>query len=142
VAEAHFDYGVYSGEFEAYLAWVVPGADAIKDTQHLIGQSYIELDGDRASVESHVFSYHRVDMGEDGIDRRAIFDAQRGELPGFEVRDDRLQQHRRDRRRGSGSEVQHHAARRGGAHGRGPRHLAVPANGAGTRGARCRVAGA
>lgn len=61
--EARFDYGVYSGDFEAYLAWVVPGADAIKDTQHLIGQSYIELEGDRASVESHVISYHRVDMG-------------------------------------------------------------------------------
>ncbi|MGH6745265.1 SnoaL-like protein [Novosphingobium sp. PhB55] len=62
--EARFDYGVYAGDFDAYLAWVVPGADAIKDTQHLIGQSVIELDGDSARVESHVFSYHRVDMGE------------------------------------------------------------------------------
>lgn len=61
--EARFDYGVYAGDFDAYLAWVVPGADAIKDTQHLIGQSVIELDGDSARVESHVFSYHRVDMG-------------------------------------------------------------------------------
>ncbi|KPH67897.1 nuclear transport factor 2 family protein [Novosphingobium aerophilum] len=61
--EARFDYGVHSGDFETYLAWVVPGADAIKDTQHLIGQSFIELDGDRAKAETHVFSYHRVDMG-------------------------------------------------------------------------------
>lgn len=61
--EARFDYGVYAGDFDAYLAWVVPGADAIKDTQHLIGQSVIELDGDSARVESHIFSYHRVDMG-------------------------------------------------------------------------------
>jgi SnoaL-like domain len=62
--EASFDYGVYSGDFEAYLAWVVPGADAIKDTQHVLGQSYIELSGDSAKAETHVMSYHRVDMGE------------------------------------------------------------------------------
>jgi hypothetical protein len=37
--------------------------DAIKDTQHLLGQTHIELDGDRARAETHVFSYHRVDAG-------------------------------------------------------------------------------
>jgi hypothetical protein len=62
--EARFDYGVHSGDFETYLAWVVPGADAIKDTQHLLGQTHIELVGDTAKAETHVFSYHRVDMGE------------------------------------------------------------------------------
>jgi hypothetical protein len=62
--EARFDYGVHSGDFETYLAWVVPGADAIKDTQHLIGQTVIELDGAMAQAETHVFSYHRIDIGE------------------------------------------------------------------------------
>lgn len=62
--EARFDYGVHAGDFETYLAWVVPGADAIKDTQHLLGQTYIELAGETAKAETHVFSYHRVDMGE------------------------------------------------------------------------------
>lgn len=61
--EARFDYGVHSGDFATYLAWVVPGADAIKDTQHLLGQSTIVLDGASARVETHVFSYHRIDMG-------------------------------------------------------------------------------
>lgn len=61
--DATFDYGVHNGSFDAYLAWVVPGADAIKDTQHVIGQSHIELDGDTAKVETHVISYHRIDMG-------------------------------------------------------------------------------
>jgi hypothetical protein len=61
--EAHFDYGVHSGDFETYLAWVVPGADAIKDTQHLLGQTHLELAGETAKAESHVFSYHRIDMG-------------------------------------------------------------------------------
>ncbi|MFS0849272.1 nuclear transport factor 2 family protein [Novosphingobium panipatense] len=62
--DARFDYGVHGGDFDAYLAWVVPGADAIKNTQHLLGQTYIELASrDRARAETHVFSYHRVDMG-------------------------------------------------------------------------------
>jgi hypothetical protein len=62
--DARFDYGVHGGTFDTYLAWVVPGADAIKDTQHLLGQTHIELAGATARAETHVFSYHRVDMGE------------------------------------------------------------------------------
>src|SRR5262249_30889783 len=37
------DYGVFRGNFDEYLAWVVPGADAIPCTQHVLGQSHIEL---------------------------------------------------------------------------------------------------
>lgn len=62
--DSRSDYGVFEGSFDEYLAWVVPGADAITNTQHVLGQSYIELDGDRARVETQVVSYHRVDMGE------------------------------------------------------------------------------
>ncbi len=57
------DYGVFKGNFDEYLAWVVPGADAISNTQHHIGQSHIELDGDSARVETQVISYHRIDYG-------------------------------------------------------------------------------
>jgi hypothetical protein len=57
------DYGVFKGSFVEYLAWVVPGADAITNTQHVLGQSFIELDGGTARVETQVISYHRVDMG-------------------------------------------------------------------------------
>lgn len=62
------DYGVFKGDFDAYYAWVIPGADAITNTQHVLGQSYIELDGERARVETHVVSYHRVNMGEEERD--------------------------------------------------------------------------
>jgi hypothetical protein len=55
------DYGVFRGSFDDYLAWVVPGADAITDTQHVLGQSYIELATATARVETQVISYHRVD---------------------------------------------------------------------------------
>jgi hypothetical protein len=61
--EARVDYGVFAGSFAEYLAWVVPGADAITNTQHVLGQSVIDLDGDAARAETQVISYHRVDMG-------------------------------------------------------------------------------
>ena len=62
------DYGVFVGNFAEYLAWVVPGSPAIPVTQHILGQSVIELDGDTARVETQVFSYHRVNMGEEQRD--------------------------------------------------------------------------
>ncbi|BFM07108.1 nuclear transport factor 2 family protein [Halioxenophilus aromaticivorans] len=58
------DYGVFKGNFEEYLAWVVPGAEAILLTQHTLGQSYIQLQGSSARVETCVTSYHRVNMGD------------------------------------------------------------------------------
>jgi hypothetical protein len=62
--DSEFDYAMYKGSFDEYLAWVVPGAEAITNTQHIIAQTVIELDGDTGRAESHVVSYHRVDMGE------------------------------------------------------------------------------
>lgn len=62
--DAIYDYGVQNGDFASYLAWVVPGSDAIRNTQHVLGQSHIELSGPTAKVETHIVSYHRVDMGE------------------------------------------------------------------------------
>jgi SnoaL-like domain len=61
--DATYDYGVQNGTFDEYLAWVVPGADAITNTQHVLGQSHTVLEGDTARVETHVVSYHRVDYG-------------------------------------------------------------------------------
>jgi hypothetical protein len=57
------DYGVFAGSFDAYLAWVVPGSDAIACTQHVLGQTFVQLEGDVARAETQVLSYHRVDMG-------------------------------------------------------------------------------
>ena len=62
------DYGVFEGDFDAYYAWVIPGADAIINTQHLLGQTYLELDGDRARAETQVVSYHRVNTGSEERD--------------------------------------------------------------------------
>jgi hypothetical protein len=62
------DYGVFAGNFDEYLAWVVPGSPAIPVTQHVLGQSVIELNGDTAQVETHVISYHRIDTGKEHRD--------------------------------------------------------------------------
>jgi SnoaL-like domain len=62
------DYGVFQGAFDAYLAWVVPGSDAIKNTQHVLGQSVIEVEGNFARAETHVISYHRLNMGKEDRD--------------------------------------------------------------------------
>jgi hypothetical protein len=61
--DARTDYGVFQGDFDAYFAWVHPGSDAITNTQHVLGQSVIDLEGDTARVETQVISYHRVEMG-------------------------------------------------------------------------------
>ncbi len=57
------DYGVFQGDFAAYLAWVVPGADAITNTQHVLGQTFTVLHGTSAKAETQVISYHRIDYG-------------------------------------------------------------------------------
>ena len=62
--DAEVDYGVFSGDFDAYLAWVVPGSDAIRNTQHVLGQTHIEIEDDIARAETHVVSYHRIDYGQ------------------------------------------------------------------------------
>jgi SnoaL-like domain len=64
------DLGVFAGPFEEYLTWVVPGSSAIPATQHVLGQSVIELRSDTALVETHVSSYHRVATGDE--DRDAV----------------------------------------------------------------------
>jgi hypothetical protein len=62
------DYGVFRGSFDEYLAWVVPGSPSLPATQHVLGQSYIVLDGESARVETQVISYHRVDTGNEHRD--------------------------------------------------------------------------
>lgn len=62
--EATIDFGVFAGSFSDYIGWVVPGDASITNTLHTLGQSMISLRGDTAKVETHVTSYHRVNMGE------------------------------------------------------------------------------
>jgi hypothetical protein len=66
--QAMIDYGVFSGTFEEYLAWVVPGSPDIPVTQHVLGQSVTDLYTDTALVETHVLAYHRVSADDEHRD--------------------------------------------------------------------------
>jgi len=61
--DASTDYGVFAGSFDDYLAWVVPGSPAIPVTQHVLGQTIVDVHGDTARAETQVIAYHRVNMG-------------------------------------------------------------------------------
>jgi SnoaL-like domain len=54
------DLGIFTGSFDEYLAWVVPGSPEIPVTQHVLGQHFINLYTDTAIVETPVLAYHRV----------------------------------------------------------------------------------
>ena len=57
---ALIDHGIFTGTFDEYLAWVVPGSPDIPVTQRVLGQSLIDLYADTALVETHVLAYHHV----------------------------------------------------------------------------------
>jgi hypothetical protein len=58
--DATIDLGMFAGSFDEYLAWVVPGSQAIPVTQHVLGQTVIECNGGAALAETHVTAYHRL----------------------------------------------------------------------------------
>jgi SnoaL-like domain len=62
------DQGVATSSVDDLIGWVVPGDPAMVLTLHTLGQSLIEIDGDRALIESHVTAYHRVRVGEQDRD--------------------------------------------------------------------------
>ena len=62
-SDAHIDFGMFAGDFETYLGFVVPGDPSLPCTLHFLGQTHIELDGETARAETLVMSYHRVDTG-------------------------------------------------------------------------------
>lgn len=63
--DASIDLGIFAGSFDDYLAWVVPGSQAIPVTQHVLGQTVIEYGRSTALAETHVTAYHRV-VADDG----------------------------------------------------------------------------
>jgi len=57
--EAEVDYGVfYKGRIDGFLDVVMGFQGAMRDTQHLVGNIDIRLDGDHAAAESYVHAHH------------------------------------------------------------------------------------
>jgi SnoaL-like protein len=66
--DASIDLGIFAGSFGEYLAWVVPGSQAIPVTQHVLGQTVIEYGPSTAIAETHVTAYHRLQTDDEDRD--------------------------------------------------------------------------
>lgn len=58
--DATDDHGAFKGTAEEFVQWVMPVLDSMKRTQHIIGQSLVEVDGDRAAAESYFVAHHTI----------------------------------------------------------------------------------
>jgi hypothetical protein len=66
--EATDDHGIYSGNAHAFIdAAMTQGLEQILYTQHVLGQVYVELNGDSAEAESYLVAYHRVSGDRDVV---------------------------------------------------------------------------
>ncbi|WP_301750459.1 nuclear transport factor 2 family protein [uncultured Erythrobacter sp.] len=63
--DATDDHGLFSGTATDFVAWVMPLLATMKQTQHVIGQSLIAVDGERAVGESYFIAHHTL-AGPDG----------------------------------------------------------------------------
>lgn len=55
--------GTFSGNAWAYIEQAIPKVMAMGPMQHLLGNSFIRLDGDLAHVETYVWTFARVSDG-------------------------------------------------------------------------------
>jgi SnoaL-like domain len=58
--DATDDHGIFQGTASEFIAWVIPLLKTMKQTQHVIGQCLIEVEGDRAVGESYFVAHHTV----------------------------------------------------------------------------------
>ena len=65
--DATDDHGAYKGSAEGFIEWVMPLLDTMKRTQHVIGQSLFEVNGDKAAGESYFVAHHTIDTPEGEI---------------------------------------------------------------------------
>ncbi len=54
----------FRGDSEAFIAWSFPSVEKMDFMAHQIGNVLIDLDGDRADVQTSFISYRRVARGE------------------------------------------------------------------------------
>jgi ketosteroid isomerase-like protein len=63
--DATDDHGIFKGTAREFIAWVIPLLKTMKQTQHVIGQCLIEVNGDTAAGESY-FVAHHTESGPEG----------------------------------------------------------------------------
>ncbi len=58
--DATDDHGAFKGSAEEFVVWVMPVLNTMKRTQHVIGQSIIEVAGEEAAGESYFVAHHTI----------------------------------------------------------------------------------
>jgi len=58
--DATDDHGLFKGTALEFVDWVMPLLETMERTQHVIGQSLIEVSGDRAAGESYFVAHHTI----------------------------------------------------------------------------------
>lgn len=64
--EATDDHGSFTGNAHEFCEYVIPALKNMRHTMHQISNVHIELDGNRAKVETYCVAYHYLD-GPDGL---------------------------------------------------------------------------
>ena len=59
--DATDDHGAFKGAAEEFIEWVMPLLHSMKRTQHVIGQTLMEVNGDKAAGESYFLAHHNIE---------------------------------------------------------------------------------
>lgn len=59
--DATDDHGAFKGTAAEFADWVMPVLKTMKRTQHIIGQSLVEIAGENAAAESYFLAHHHID---------------------------------------------------------------------------------
>lgn len=66
--DAEVDYGAfYRGPIEGFVGVAMGFQGSMRDTQHLVGNISVDLDGARAAAESYVHAHHVIVQGEERV---------------------------------------------------------------------------
>lgn len=65
--DATDDHGLFKGTAKDFVTWVIPLLETMERTQHVIGQSLIEVDGDKASGESYFVAHHTINTPDGAV---------------------------------------------------------------------------
>ena len=63
--DAYDDHGGYQGDVEGFIDYLNVVLPRFEGTQHFLGNTHVELDGDVAHTETYCQAWHRI-AGEDG----------------------------------------------------------------------------
>ena len=58
--DATDDHGMFVGTATDFIAFVMPLLATMKQTQHVLGQTLVELDGNRAAGETYFVAHHTL----------------------------------------------------------------------------------